>query len=218
MSHYFEEPQGPEKRRELSVELWGRRVRVETANGVFSGDGLDLGTSVLLRECEPHPASQRVLDLGCGWGPLALALGYALPGARILAVDVNPRALALCRDNAARLGLGHVETALPDDVPADATFDEIWSNPPIRIGKAALHELLLTWLPRLSPHGVARLVVGKNLGADSLQTWLVEQGWPCERVASAKGFRVLEVSRATAAPSPDSLRGIPLRCPLLWLP
>ena len=72
-------------------------------------------------------------------------------------------------------------------------YDEVWSNPPIRIGKKALHDLLSTWLPRLTPDGVARLVVGKNLGADTLQRWLIDQGYACVRAASAKGFRVLLV-------------------------
>jgi 16S rRNA (guanine1207-N2)-methyltransferase len=75
-------------------------------------------------------------------------------------------------------------------------FTEIWSNPPIRIGKQALHDLLLTWLPRLAPGGRAVLVVGRNLGADSLHRWLEEQGHPTTRIGSAKGFRVLEVHAA----------------------
>ena len=69
----------------------------------------------------------------------------------------------------------------------------IWTNPPIRIGKAALHDLLLRWLPRLEPTGVAHLVVGKNLGADTLATWLTTEGFPCTRTGTAKGFRVLAV-------------------------
>jgi len=112
-------------------------------------------------------------------------------------VDVNERALLLATENAEALGLADRFTALlPDAVPADATYDEIWSNPPIRIGKEALHALLLTWLPRLAPGGRAVMVVGKNLGADSLQRWLDGRGFPTERLASAKGFRVLETRRA----------------------
>jgi 16S rRNA G1207 methylase RsmC len=111
-------------------------------------------------------------------------------------VDVNRRALLLATENAVVAGVeDRVRAVEPDDVPEDATFDEIWSNPPIRIGKEALHALLLRWLPRLRPGGRAVLVVGKNLGADSLQRWLGLQGWPTARVASAKGFRVLEVRR-----------------------
>ena len=116
-----------------------------------------------------------------------------MPLATVTAVDVNERALALANENAEALGVeGRFVACLPDAVPSDATYDEIWSNPPIRIGKQALHDLLLTWLPRLRPDGRMVMVVGKNLGADSLQRWLGEQGYPTRRVASAKGFRVLE--------------------------
>ncbi|MGL5407048.1 MAG: class I SAM-dependent methyltransferase [Propionibacteriaceae bacterium] len=195
MSHYFETPTSTEKRRQRSVELWGKRVEVAIADGVFSSNGLDQATAILLRESRPNPNAHSILDLGCGWGPLALALGLALPQAQITAVDVNERALTLTRDNSATLGLTQVTALHPDDVDPTICYDEIWSNPPIRIGKEALHKLLLLWLPRLSDTGVARLVVGKHLGADSLQRWLIEQGWYCERTASSKGFRVLEVRR-----------------------
>jgi 16S rRNA G1207 methylase RsmC len=84
-----------------------------------------------------------------------------------------------------------VRAATPDAVPPDVAFDGIWSNPPIRVGKAELHAMLLHWLGRLAPAGEALMVVGKNLGADSLQRWLSEQGYPTERLSSAKTFRVL---------------------------
>lgn len=193
--HYFSDtPTTAEHRRTIRARIWGEELELTTANGVFSGDGLDLGTAVLLRESPVPQGSPRLLDLGCGYGPIAVALALNCPGARVDAVDVNDRALALCGDNAAALGVGDRVRALrPADVADDLRYDEIWSNPPIRIGKEALHQLLLHWLPRLRPGGIARLVVGKNLGADSLQRWLVEQGYACERTASAKGFRVLTV-------------------------
>ncbi|GAB3624329.1 methyltransferase [Mariniluteicoccus endophyticus] len=195
--HYFTTPEGPEKRRTIRIRAWDTDYEVTTANGVFSYDGLDLGTAVLLRENEPPAGARRILDLGCGWGPIALVLADHCPEAVVDAVDVNERALRLVTDNAGALGLaGRVRALTPDAVEADVAYDEIWSNPPIRIGKEALHQLLLTWLPRLAPDGVARLVVGKNLGADSLQRWLVDQGYACVRTASAKGFRVLEVRRS----------------------
>ncbi|HEX8511190.1 MAG TPA: methyltransferase [Propionibacteriaceae bacterium] len=166
---------------------------------VIAGARLDLGTSVLLRESPVPEGSPRLLDLGCGYGPIAMALALNCPGATVDAVDVNDRALALCRDNAAALGVGDRVRALrPEQVDPTTRYHEIWSNPPIRIGKEALHELLLTWLARLVPDGVARLVVGRNLGADSLQRWLLEQGYDCERAASAKGFRVLSVRPMSA--------------------
>jgi 16S rRNA G1207 methylase RsmC len=163
---------------------------------VFANGRVDIGTAILFRETEP-PAGGRILDLGCGFGVIGLAVAVAAPSAVVTAVDVNERAVLLANENAASLGVGdRFVAATPDGVDATATYDEIWSNPPIRIGKQALHELLLTWLPRLAPGGRAVMVVGKNLGADSLQRWLGEQGYPTERLASAKGFRVLETRRA----------------------
>jgi len=191
VSHYFDAaPTTSDERRTLSVTVWDRTRSYETSTGVFSGDRLDKATAILLAESTPPPAGSVVLDLGCGWGPIACSLAEA--GSTVWAVDVNERALELTARNAAGLD---VHAVLPQDVPEDLRFDAIWSNPPIRIGKEALHELLLTWLPRLRPGGEARLVVGRNLGADTLQRWLDEQGFPTERVASSKGFRVLSVRR-----------------------
>ena len=193
--HYFSaRPAAPDERRTITVELAGRSVDVQTAGGVFSPDHVDLGTRVLLREVPDPPASGDLLDLGCGWGPLALTMALLSPGARVWAVDVNERALDLVRGNARRLGLGNLRAALPGEVPDDVRFAAVWSNPPIRVGKDALHELLRRWLPRLSPGAEAWLVVGRNLGADPLHRWLADElGVSVERAASAKGFRVLRV-------------------------
>ena len=201
--HYFTTPTGPVAHRPLQVRLAGQDVEVLTANHVFSGDRIDLGTRVLLRDVPPPPADGVILDLGCGWGPIALTQAMLAPRAQVWAVDVNDLALELTRRNAARLDLEGVRAVRPDEVPDGLTFDAIWSNPPIRIGKQALHELLLTWLPRLSETGEAHLVVQRNLGADSLQAWLAHElplrtdgAWHVERAGSAKGFRVLGVRRA----------------------
>src|SRR5690606_17199309 len=98
----------------------------------------------------------------------ASALAIRAPEATVWAVDVNARALELCAANAERLGLANVRCVRPDDVPVDLRLDALYSNPPIRIGKAALHELLASWLDRLRPGCEAHLVVQKHLGADSL--------------------------------------------------
>lgn len=196
MSHYFVTPEETGKTRLIRASIWDREYEFTTAPGVFSGSRLDLGTSVLLRTCFPDASARTLLDLGCGYGPIAVALATELPKATIHAVDVNELALELTGRNASSHGVSEqVKATTPDELEEDVTFDEIWSNPPIRIGKTALHELLLTWLPRLKPAGVAYLVVGKNLGADSLQNWLIDQGWQTERLASAKGFRVFAVTR-----------------------
>lgn len=193
--HYFSaRPASADERTRIPVRLVGREVSVEVAPGIFSPGGLDKGTQVLLDHATPPPPSGTFLDLGCGWGPLALTLGMLAPAATVYAVDVNERALDLCRRNAASLGLPGVHAGPAGSVPADARFDVIWSNPPIRVGKAVLHDLLRTWLPRLAPQGRAHLVVQRNLGSDSLQRWVQDElGMPCARAASVKGFRVLEV-------------------------
>ncbi len=195
--HYFSRSPGVAARlREVEVELGGRRLAMRTSSGVFSGDGLDHATRHLLdRLDEEQGEPSRVLDLGCGWGPIALALAVHWPEAEVWAVDVNERALELTERNAERHDLP-VTTSVPEDVPDDLRFDAIWSNPPIRVGKQALHDLLLHWLDRLTEDGTMTMVVGRQLGADSLQRWLVEQGWPTERIGTAKGFRLLRTRRA----------------------
>ena len=197
--HYFSSaPAGPLKARRIPVSLGGREFQVTTAGGVFSPDHLDAGTRVLLDVAPPPPAAGDLLDLGCGWGPVALTLALSSPAATVWAVDVNERALELTRRNAAELGLTRVNAVTPDGVPDAVRFAAIWSNPPIRIGKAELHDLLSHWLPRLAPDGHAWLVVQKNLGADSLHRWLDVKFAPelsVTRAASSKGFRVLDVHR-----------------------
>ena len=197
--HYFSETPGSDyKPKEISVVINGREVLVTTAGGVFSPDHIDLGTNVLLTHLDEAPAGGNILDIGCGWGPIALSLASASPKATIWAVDVNQRSLELTAANAKRLGLSNIKCVTPDEVPADLEFSGVWSNPPIRVGKNVLHEILLTWLPRLQEHAEAYLVVQKNLGADSLHRWLeaeLPENFSTVRVDTAKSFRVLRVKR-----------------------
>ena len=197
--HYFSSSPGGEPGfRPLAVRLAGRDVEVTTGNGVFSPDRIDVGTQVLLGHVPAPPPGGDLLDLGCGWGPIALSLALESPHARIWAVDVNERALDLVRRNAASLGLDNVNACRPEDVPADLRFMTIWSNPPIRVGKNELHAMLLTWLPRLEPGSDAWLVVQRNLGSDSLQRWMQGE-FPADyaflRAATSKGYRVLRCRR-----------------------
>ena len=201
--HYFtgrlaSRPAGDDERTPLAVRLRGREVEVETAPGVFSAGRLDLGTRVLLREAPAPPAAGHLLDLGCGWGAVALAMAAESPDAVVWAVDVSARALDLTRRNAERLGLPGVRAVRPDEVPGDVVLAALWSNPPIRVGKEALHDLVAAWLPRLAPGADAHLVVQRNLGADSLQAWMTAQLGSVvatTRAGSAKGFRVLRARR-----------------------
>lgn len=195
--HYFTaEPAAAHRAGLVRVLLPGLHLELRTDAGVFSPRQLDPGTRVLLDLAPPPPASGDLLDLGCGYGPLALVLAARSPRARVWAVDINARALALTESNAASAGLANVRCAQPGDPALPGRFDLIWSNPPIRIGKAALHDLLTRWLGRLAADGTAFLVVQRNLGADSLQRWLGDQGLAARRAASRSGYRLLEVRAA----------------------
>ncbi len=196
--HYFSaSPDKPATLREITYEVAGREFAVQAASGTFSASKLDPGTSILLSKFEEFPESGNVLDLGCGWGPISLAIATFSPETKVWALDVNQRSMELTKDNAAKLGLTNITVVTADKVPQDLKFDAIWSNPPIRIGKAALHDLLRSWLPRLESGGRAMLVVQKQLGADSLLAW-IQAEFPdltSSRFSTDKGFRVLEITR-----------------------
>lgn len=204
--HYFSpDPHSVSAPRTIPVRLAGRDLEVTTDAGVFSPHRVDLGTQVLLKRL-PSPPAGDILDLGCGWGPISVqaALEARDDGTdvRVWALDVNARSLELTAKNAADLRLDAIRPVTAEFIPAEVSFAAIWSNPPIRVGKEALHDLLLTWLPRLVPGGQAWLVVSKNLGADSLITWLDERlnaeygtGWSVRKEASAKGYRVIVVTK-----------------------
>lgn len=203
-AHYFSaSPAGPFTRKPLTVELAGETRTLQTSNGIFSPDGIDKGTAVLLAEVPAPSATGNLLDIGCGWGPIALTMALKAPHAQVYAVDVNERCIALTNGNAAALGLSNVAASTPEAVDPGVRFDTIWSNPPIRIGKDELHSLLKLWLPRLAPGGTAYLVVQKNLGSDSLQRWLaaeLDASFTVTRESTAKSFRVLKVRKASPTP------------------
>ncbi|TYK45066.1 class I SAM-dependent methyltransferase [Actinomadura decatromicini] len=200
--HYFaERPGTASRRRTVDLVLPDLHLRLGTDAGVFSPDRIDPGTRILLETVPAPPPTGDLLDLGCGYGPIALTLAKRSPQSMVWGVDVNRRALELAEGNAQAAGLDNVRFRVADDIDPGLRFAAIWSNPPIRVGKNALHDLLLAWLPRLTPGGAAHLVVQRHLGSDSLQRWLDGQGLPAERVASRSGYRVL---RVTARPEPDT--------------
>lgn len=200
--HYFAERPGvASRRRTVDLVLPDLHLRLDTDSGVFSPDRVDPGTRVLLETVPPPPQEGDLLDLGCGYGPIALTLAKRSPSSIVWGVDVNRRALEIAEGNAKAAGLDNVRFRVADEIDPALRFAAIWSNPPIRIGKAALHDLLLDWLPRLSPGALAHLVVQKHLGSDSLQRWLAGQGFPTERIASRSAYRVLRVSSRTEGPA-----------------
>ncbi len=198
--HYFDDqPDAPSDPVMVDVTLPDTAFVMETDRGVFSRGHLDTATSMLLRAELPISSTGHLLDLGCGAGPIALTMARRSPGSTIWAVDVNARARELCTRNVERNGLMNIRVAAPDDVPPEVQFATIWSNPPIRIGKAALHELLECWLARLGSDATASLVVQKHLGADSLQRWLIGLGYRCDRVGSKAGFRLFTLMPGATA-------------------
>ena len=199
MGQYFDaSPTAASRPRTVELVLPDVRVSLQTDSGVFSPGGIDAGTKLLLLEA-PRPSGSSLLDLGCGYGPVAITLALRAPSSVVWAVDVNERARSLTVANAAACGVGdRVRVVAPESVPDDVRFDGIWSNPPIRVGKPALHSMLATWLARLTPEGRAWLVVQKHLGSDSLQRWLGSSGFSAERLVSRAGYRILEVAREAA--------------------
>lgn len=195
--HYFDDdPDIESSPHPVEISLPDVAMTLTADRGVFSADKLDAGTKLLLQEAPPLHGAESILDIGCGWGPITCVAARRAPGAQVWAVDVNQRARSLTERNAVSIGAGdRVHVAAPDDVPDAIRFDRILSNPPIRIGKPALHELLRRWLPRLTTDGVAHFVVHKHLGSDSLAKWLEGKGHPTTRLTSRAGYRILEVRR-----------------------
>ncbi|MDO4258712.1 MAG: methyltransferase [Actinomycetaceae bacterium] len=201
VDQYFSDssPVAEGEARHLTITARGHSFSVSVSGKVFSSTRLDLGTRQLLAEAPALPAQGTFLDLGCGWGPIALAMAAESPAAQVWAVDVNSRAVDLTQRNATANGYGEAiyacdaQSALAKARSEDLRFDVIWSNPPVRIGKEAMHEMLTSWLSLLAPNGFAYFVVQRNLGADSLISWLNAQGFPAQKIASKKGYRIIEV-------------------------
>lgn len=199
---YFDaDPSAPSDRSTVELVLPDASFTLTTDSGVFAKRKVDPGSKLLLLDGpDPVTGDQHLADIGAGYGPIALTLAHRNPGATIWAVEVNARARDLCRENAIAAGIDNIEVIEPDDMPSDVVLDRVWSNPPIRIGKSALQQLLSRWLSRLAPTGSAHLVVQKHLGSDSLQRWLTANGWPATRRSSRAGYRLLDVA---AGPGPD---------------
>ena len=184
--YFSAEPASKDVRRTLNVTLRGHEATAQVSNGVFSGSRVDLGTSVLLKHAPEPPLTGDFLDLGCGWGPIALTLAFESPEANVWAVDVNERAVDLTHANAQANGHTNIHTAQVDES----------STPLPAENQPALHTLLMAWLPKLKVGGAAYLVVQKNLGSDSLIPWLDDalgEGFTASKYASSKGFRIIEV-------------------------
>ena len=188
--HYYSvNPASEHDIRRITAEIFGFSLSFDTDAGVFSRDGLDVGPRVLL-EALPEMAG-RVLDLGCGWGPVGVALLSKYPGLEVQMTDVNSRAVELSRRN---LALNRVSAeVVQGDAFENVTgrFSAVITNPPIRAGKAAIYDMFAVAREYLEPDGALYIVIRKQQGAPSALKYLREIYASAEVIEREAGFWVI---------------------------
>ena len=187
--YYTENPNSAHDERRIALRALGNDLTFVTDAGVFSRDGLDRGTEVLL-EALP-PLEGRVLDLGCGWGAVGVALGKRYPALDIVMTDINSRAVELARRNLAENGVTAAVLRGDGFDAVEGRFDAIVTNPPIRAGKAVIYGLFARARDYLEPDGALYVVIRKQQGAPSALKYLKEIYSRAETVDRASGFHVL---------------------------
>ena len=192
--YYTENPASAHDERRVAVRALGQALTFTTDAGVFSRDGLDRGTEVLLNALPP--LSGRVLDLGCGWGAVGVALGKANPALEIVMTDVNARAAELSRRNARDNGVTATVVQGDGFEAVTGRFDAIVTNPPIRAGKAVIYGLFERARNYLSPGGALYIVIRKQQGAPSALKFLKERYASVEILDREAGFWVLRAGEA----------------------
>ncbi len=196
---YFDPmPVSESREREITFGYRGRTCRCLTDAGTFSRDGLDMGTYLMLESVDELPPC-RVLDLGCGWGPVTVALGQAFPGLEITCLDVNPRALGLAERNAAAHGV-RVTAILSDGIgEGTGRFDRVFLNPPIRAGKSTVYRLFRDAAAHLEADGEMRVVIRKQQGAESAVRELKGIFTSVDTLLKKKGYWVIGCRGPAAA-------------------
>lgn len=195
MSHYFQEdPELEHEFRDYSFGMFGRQYTFQSDAGVFSKDGLDDGSKLLLDTIAKMDLGINILDLGCGIGPIGLVLASLDPHRIITLSDVNTRALACCETNAARLGLEKQVRIIVSNVYENISdkFSSIVTNPPIRAGKDVTYAMYKGALSHLDEGGSLFLVIRKQQGADSAMRYLQTLFAHVEVLASKKGYKILQ--------------------------
>jgi len=192
--YYTENPASAHDERRVAVRALGQALTFTTDAGVFSRDGLDRGTEVLLNALPP--LSGRVLDLGCGWGAVGVALGKANPALEIVMTDVNARAAELSRRNARDNGVAATVVQGDGFEAVTGRFDAIVTNPPIRAGKAVIYGLFERARDYLTPGGALYIVIRKQQGAPSALKFLKERYASVEILDREAGFWVLRAGEA----------------------
>ena len=194
--YYTREPESESRPAACAFTYRGRELHFMTDAGVFSRGELDTGTRLLL-EALPAQLTGEILDLGCGWGPIGISIGAAMPETRVTMADVNLRALSWSRENAKRNGV-QAEVLESDGFSAmgDRSFDAVVTNPPIRAGKQVIYQMFADARAHLKPAGSLFLVIRKQQGAESCIRYLKTLYASVEKLDRSGGFWVLEARKA----------------------
>lgn len=191
--YYTQEPASAHKERSITARALGLTLTFETDAGVFSKNELDPGSRLLIESM--GALSGRVLDLGCGWGPVGCCMAARWQHARIALCDVNERAAGLARENLRRNNLSG-EVSCGDGLDAvEGAFDLIAVNPPIRAGKAVIYRLFAQSAQRLAAGGNLYVVMRRAQGAESAEKELKTLFPKVETVERGGGYRVFRAEK-----------------------
>ncbi|WP_058300186.1 class I SAM-dependent methyltransferase [Gorillibacterium timonense] len=191
--HYYTgKPTVKHDTRTLKETLRGIEFTFVTDAGVFSKGGVDYGSKALIR-CMEIPDGARVLDVGCGYGPIGLTAATLSPSSTVTMLDVNERAVELSRENARMNGIGNTEVFVSDGVTAvkGRSFDCVLTNPPIRAGKEVVHRIFEEAAECLVPGGKLWVVIQKKQGAPSAFAKLETMFTSVREVEKDKGYRII---------------------------
>ncbi|WP_308636590.1 class I SAM-dependent methyltransferase [Paenibacillus silvisoli] len=190
--YYTRTPNTAHDRHLLETELRGHKLRFVTDSGVFSKTGVDFGSRVLLDALELVD-NAKVLDVGCGYGPMGITAAKLAPNGQVTMIDVNERAVALAAENVKLNGIANA-AVLQSDVYEQVkgrSFDTIITNPPIRAGKDVVHRIFEEGAELLAPGGSMWVVIQKKQGAPSAAAKLEAVFGNVEEVTKEKGYRIL---------------------------
>ena len=198
MSHYFQnDPLLASKKRDITLSINGLTLHFKSDNGVFSKSKVDEGSLALLKAIIPLHLTGKILDLGCGYGPIGLTIAVTSPSARVDLADINERALALCEENAQLLGLGQRVTCLQSDIytNVEGPYDSIVVNPPIRAGKRVTYKMYEGALQRLIDGGSLYVVIRKDQGAPTASRFIEGLFGNISLISRDKGYYIYQAKK-----------------------